>query len=67
MPTSEENKAIVDRWLTNFWGKSYNPAIVDELTERNVFFGHSLYTPQIALHRSRRLWRSFGGASRLQR
>jgi predicted ester cyclase len=42
----EENKAIVDRWLTNFWGKSYNPAIVDELTERNVFFGHSLYTPR---------------------
>lgn len=42
----EENKAIVDRWLTNFWGKSYNPAIVDELTERNVFLGHSLYTPR---------------------
>jgi hypothetical protein len=43
----ENNKAIVDRWFTNFWGKSYNPAIIDELTERNVFFGHSLYTPQI--------------------
>jgi hypothetical protein len=24
----ESNKAIVDRWLTNFWGKSYKPAIV---------------------------------------
>jgi hypothetical protein len=43
----EENKAIVDRWLTNFWGKSYNPAIVDELAERNIFFNHSLYTPQV--------------------
>jgi predicted ester cyclase len=43
----ESNKAIVDRWLTNFWGKSYDPSIVDELTERNVFFNHSLYTPQI--------------------
>jgi hypothetical protein len=43
----ESNKAIVDRWLMNFWGKSYKPAIVDELTGRNVFFNHSLYMPQI--------------------
>jgi predicted ester cyclase len=43
----EENKAIVDRWLTHFWGKSYNPAIVDELAWRNVFFNHSLYLPQV--------------------
>ena len=37
-PTSsrkgEENKAIVDRWLTNFWGKNYNPVIVDELEDK---------------------------------
>jgi hypothetical protein len=34
-PTSsrkqEENKAIIDRWFTGFWGKNYDPAIVDEI------------------------------------
>ena len=48
-PTSsrkeEENKAIVDRWLTK--GKSYKPAIVDELAALNIFFNHSLYTPRV--------------------
>jgi predicted ester cyclase len=36
----EGNKAIVDRWLTNFWGKNYNPAFVDD-------FNHSLHTPRV--------------------
>jgi hypothetical protein len=32
LPRNEEgNKTIVDRWLMAFWGKDYNPAIVDEL------------------------------------
>lgn len=61
-PTSsrkeEENKAIVDRWLTK--GKSYKPAIVDELAALNIFFNHSLYTPRVALCRSRHSWRNFG-------
>jgi hypothetical protein len=43
----QENKAIVDRWLTNFWGKNYNPAIVDELAARDLFFNHSLHTPRV--------------------
>jgi predicted ester cyclase len=43
----EENMAIVDRWLTNFWGKNYNPIIVDELAARDIFFNHSLYTPRV--------------------
>jgi SnoaL-like polyketide cyclase len=43
----ESNKVIVDRWLTRFWGKSYDPSIVDALTDRNVFFNHSLFTPQV--------------------
>jgi hypothetical protein len=50
-PTSsrkeEENKAIVDRWLANFWGKNYNPVIVDELAARHIFFNHSLHTPGV--------------------
>jgi predicted ester cyclase len=43
----EENKAIVDRWLTNFWGKNYNPAIVDELAACDIFFNHSLHTLRV--------------------
>lgn len=50
-PTSsrkeEENKAIVDRWLTNFWGRNYNPAVVDELAACDIFFNHSLHTPRV--------------------
>ena len=43
----EENKAIVDRWLTSFWGKNYNPVIVDELAAHHIFFNHSLHTPRV--------------------
>jgi hypothetical protein len=43
----EENKAIVDRWLTIFLGKNYNPVVVDELAARDIFFNHSLYTPRV--------------------
>src|SRR3984893_17012639 len=43
----QENKAIVDRWLTNFWGKDYDPAIVEDLAPRHIFFNHSLHTPRV--------------------
>ena len=29
-----KNKAVVGRWFTEFWGKTYNPAVVDELASR---------------------------------
>jgi len=29
--TSQDHKAIVDRWFAEFWGTCWNPAIVDEL------------------------------------
>ena len=44
---TEENKAIVDRWLTSFWGNDCNPAIVDELAAPDIFFSHSLHMPRI--------------------
>jgi hypothetical protein len=28
---SQNNLAIVDRWFTEFWGKSWNPGVVEEL------------------------------------
>lgn len=42
-----ENKAIVDRWLASFWGKDYDPAIIDELASTNLYFSHSLHMPRI--------------------
>ena len=37
----------MDRWFTNFWGKDYNPANIDELAGHHVFFNHSLHTPRV--------------------
>ncbi len=31
MTKEENNKAIVGRWFTGFWGEEYDPSIVDEL------------------------------------
>jgi predicted ester cyclase len=44
---AEENKAIVDRWLRNFWGQSYDSHIVDKLAVQSIFFHHSLHTPRV--------------------
>ena len=43
----EENKAIVDRWFTSFWGKNYDPVIIDELAARHIFFNYSLHLPRV--------------------
>ena len=44
---TEENKAIVDRWLTSIWGNGCNPAIVDELAAPDIFLSNSLHMPRI--------------------
>ena len=41
----EENKAIVGRWFTDFWGENYNPAIIDELAHPDIRFEYSLHEP----------------------
>jgi predicted ester cyclase len=41
----EENKAIVGRWFTEFWGKDFNPAVIDELTAPDIRFEYSLHAP----------------------
>ena len=41
----EENKAIVGRWFTEFWGKNFNPAVVDELAAPDIRFEYSLHAP----------------------
>jgi predicted ester cyclase len=41
----EDNKAIVGRWFTEFWGKEFNPAVIDELAAPDIRFEYSLHAP----------------------
>src|SRR5213596_2460992 len=41
----EENKAVVGRWFTEFWGKDFNPAVVDELAHPDIRFEYSMHAP----------------------
>ena len=46
MSKEEDNKAIIGRWFTQFWGKIYNPAIVDELAAPDMLLQYSLHAPR---------------------
>lgn len=46
MSNTEENKAIVGRWFTEFWGKNCNLDIVDELAAPNMLLQYSLHAPR---------------------
>jgi predicted ester cyclase len=41
-----ENKAIVSRWFTEFWGKTCTLGIVDELASRDMLLQYSLHEPR---------------------
>jgi predicted ester cyclase len=40
---SQDNKAIVGRWFTEFWGNPWNPKIVDELSRPDILLQYSLH------------------------
>ena len=42
----ETNKAIVGRWFTDFWGKTCNLGIVDELATPDMLLRYSLHKPR---------------------
>ena len=44
--TIEQNKALVGRWFTEFWGNPWNPRIVDELAAPNMLLQYSLHAPR---------------------
>jgi len=46
MSRESENKAIVGRWFTGFWGKTFNPGIVDELAAPDMLLQYSLHEPR---------------------
>src|ERR1700732_1580558 len=43
MSNASENKIIVGRWFTDFWGKTCNLGIVDELAAPDMLLRYSLH------------------------
>jgi len=46
MSRESDNKAIVGQWFTGFWGKTFNPGIVDELAAPDMLLQYSLHEPR---------------------
>ncbi|MGZ6352102.1 MAG: ester cyclase [Ktedonobacterales bacterium] len=46
MSKASDNKAIVGRWFTEFWGETYNPSVVDELAAPDMLLQYSLHAPR---------------------
>jgi predicted ester cyclase len=46
MSNESENKIIVGRWFTDFWGKTCNLDIVDELAAPDMLLQYSLHEPR---------------------
>lgn len=46
MSKEEQNKAIVGRWFTEFWGKNVNLAVIDEIAAPNMLLKYSLHEPR---------------------
>jgi len=46
MSKESENKAIVGRWFTDFWGEKCNLGIVDELAVPDMLLQYSLHEPR---------------------
>jgi predicted ester cyclase len=41
----EDNKAVVVRWFTDFWGSEFDPEVIDELAAPDIRFEYSLHKP----------------------
>jgi len=46
MSREEDNKAIVARWFTEFWGKDLNLGVVDEIAASDMLLKYSLHAPR---------------------
>ena len=42
----QDNKAIVQRWFTEFWGNPWNPDVIDELAAPDIRFEYSMHRPR---------------------
>ena len=46
MSKEQENKALVGRWFTEFWGNPWNPKVIDELAAPDMLLQYSLHAPR---------------------
>ena len=46
MSKEDDNKAVVVRWFTEFWGKDVNLAVVDEIAAPDMLLQYSLHEPR---------------------
>ncbi len=46
MSRQEDNKAVVIRWFTEFWGKDVNLAVVDAIAAPDMLLKYSLHEPR---------------------
>lgn len=46
MSKETDNKAIVGRWFTEFWGNPWNPKVVEELAAPDMLLQYSLHAPR---------------------
>ena len=46
MSKEEDNKAVVIRWFTEFWGKDVNLAVVDAIAAPDMLLKYSLHEPR---------------------
>ena len=46
MSKEADNKAVVGRWFTEFWGKKVNLAVIDESAAPDMLLKYSLHEPR---------------------
>jgi predicted ester cyclase len=46
MSLQDDNKAIVGRWFTDFWGETCNLAVVDDIAAPDMLLKYSLHEPR---------------------
>ena len=46
MSKEQDNKAIVGRWFSEFWGNPWNPKVIDELAAPDMLLQYSLHAPR---------------------
>jgi predicted ester cyclase len=46
MSKEEDNKAVVGRWFTEFWGKGFNLGVIDEIAAPDMLLKYSLHEPR---------------------
>ena len=46
MSLQDDNKAVVGRWFTDFWGETCNLAVVDEIADPDMLLKYSLHEPR---------------------